>query len=100
MNTDLSRNELDTTVRPDDILWDEAQTARFTRMEPETLTAWRFQRKGPPFLKLGSRVGTRPTRLTLAWTRSPHPRAIGVGYPQIRARTRVASRSLVACRSL
>jgi hypothetical protein len=40
----------------DDELVPEVEAAHVVRQKPATLTTWRWQRRGPPFVKLGRRV--------------------------------------------
>lgn len=44
-------------------LLDETSAAQLLNLRPRTLTRWRFERKGPTFVKLGGAVRYRSTDL-------------------------------------
>lgn len=44
-------------------LLDETSAAQLLNLRPRTLTRWRFERKGPAFVKLGGAVRYRSSDL-------------------------------------
>lgn len=43
----------------DNTLYTVAEVARMMKLHPQTLKTWRMYGKGPPFVKIGKRIGYR-----------------------------------------
>lgn len=43
------------TIDPNELV-SEKETAKLIRQRPATLTAWRHEKRGPPYVKVGRRV--------------------------------------------
>lgn len=61
-NAEIRTHKVRMTVieeKRENTLYTVAEVARMMKLHPQTLKQWRMDGKGPPFVKIGKRIGYR-----------------------------------------